>query len=404
MTTMVQQPTSIGGDRPRREWGSNTPGWLRAVTAILVALAVVAGIAAGLTVLSRAHALSRAKATTEPLVVDAQTALVKLSDANTTVAQGFLSGPVIPAAAESRYANDLAQATSSLTAAAQRAGTDRRVTAYLQTLDADLPIYSGIVATATADNRQGQPVGAAYLAEANHFMEGGILPAATSLYTIERTGLSHDSGRATNAGPEVLVIILLAVLLVIVVYLQAGLARRFRRLLNTGSLVATLATVTLAVWLIVAFSAEGTAVSHAETRGTDPLGTLTQARILASQARADDELTLVTRDADSAYQKDYAVVAADLTHLISQPPTGWSPAEAGADATAISVWHGYDQAHQTVRGDDQVGSLADAVTADQGRSAAAAADDGRHPGEWGQIRPRLRSTLRCEGPSPTWAA
>jgi hypothetical protein len=144
-------------------------------------------------------------------------------------------------------------------------------------------------------------------------------------------------------------------------------------LLNTGSLVATLATVTLAVWLIVALSAEGAAVSHAETHGTDPLGALTEARILASQARADDELTLVTRDADPAYQSDYALVATELTHLIGQPSAGWSSAEAGADATAISVWNGYDQAHQTVRGDDKAGHLSDAVSVDQGRSAAAAA-------------------------------
>jgi hypothetical protein len=373
MTTTAQQQISIGEPRQWRERGSRTPAWLRAMTAILVALAVLSGVAAGLSVLSRAQALNRAKGTTEPLVVDAQTALVKLSDANTTEAQGFLSGAVIPAAAQSRYANDLTQATASLTAAAQRAGTDRQVTAYLQTLNADLPVYSGIVATATADNRQGQPVGAAYLAEANHFMEAGILPAAISLYTAQRTELSHDRVRATNSVPVIVVFILLALLLVVAVYLQAGLARRFRRLLNTGALVATLAAVTLAVWLIIAFSAEGAAVWHAATQGTDPLGVLTQARILTSQARADDELTLVTRDADPAYQNDYASVSTRLTHLIGEPLAGWSSVEAGADRTAIAVWQDYDHAHQTVRGDDKAGHLSDAVSVDQRRSAVEAA-------------------------------
>ena len=373
MTMTAEEPIPVGWVRQRQEWAATTPGWLRVATVAVVALAVVTGAVAGLTALSRSRAVSAARATAEPLVVDAQTAVVKLSDANTTVAGGFLAGPVMPAAAQSRFENDLAQAASSLTAAAQRAGTDPRVTGYLQTLSTDLPIYSGIVATAEADNRQGEPVGAAYLAEANHFMEAGLLPAASALYTVEQARLSQDSSRATSAVPVIFIIVLLVLLLATLVYLQVGLDRRFRRLLNLGCLAATLAVVALAVWGLVALAGEGAAVSRAEKHGTEPLRVLTQARILASEARADDELTLVTRDSDPTYQKDYGSAVAQLTGLIGPARSGWTVPETRADTDAIAALHTYGQAHQTVRGDDGAGDLVDAVTFDRLNSSPEAA-------------------------------
>jgi hypothetical protein len=354
MTATVQGPISVGWVRQRREWAGTTPGWLRAATMGLVGLAVATGVVASVTVLTRSHAVNAARSTAEPLVVDASTAVVKLSGTNATVAEGFLSGSVIPPAVVSSFNNDLAQAATSLTAAAQRAGTDRRVTGYLQTLETDLPVYSGIIATAEADNRQGQPVGAAYLAEANHFMNAGLLPAASSLYAAEQAGLSHEDHRATAAVPEIVVIILLATLLGVLVYLQVGLAHRFHRLLNVGCVVASLAVVTMLVWLVVALAGEGSAVSRAEKQGSNPLGVFTQARILAGQARADDELTLVIRDANSAlsYQKDYAAVSGRLTNLISRPRAGWTASETQTELDAASVWQGYGEAHQMLRAQD----------------------------------------------------
>jgi hypothetical protein len=373
MTATVQQPATVDRARQRRRAGT-TPAWLRVAIAAPVALAVVTGIVAGLTVFSRSDAVAAARATAEPLVVDAQTAVVKLSDANTTVAGGFLAGPVLPAAASSRFGNDLAQAANSLTAAAQRAGTDRQVTGYLETLESGLPLYTGLIGTAEADNRRGEPVGAAYLAEANHFMNATLLPAASALYTAEQGRLSHDTNRATDALPEIVVVILLALLLATLLHLQVGLARRFRRLLNPGCLVATLAIATLGVWLILAAASEGVAISRSDKHGTGPLGVLTQARIIASQARSDDELTLVTRDSDPTYQTDYASASARLTQLMAQPRAGWNPLETGFYETAATVSQLYTQDHLAVRDLDQAGRPSDAVAVDQLTSSIEAAD------------------------------
>jgi hypothetical protein len=53
----------------------------------------------------------------------------------------------------------------------------------LLTLSTDLPVYTGEIETARADNRIGYPVGAAYLREATTLMNSSLLPAAENLYS-----------------------------------------------------------------------------------------------------------------------------------------------------------------------------------------------------------------------------
>ncbi len=310
----------------------------------------------------------------EPLVVDAQTVVVELSDANTTVAGGFLAGPVFPTAAQDQASADLAQAAAAITATSQRAGTTPRVTALLQTLLTNMPLYSGIVATAEADYRQGQPVAAAYLAEANGLMSGTLLPAASSLYSLEQARLSQENQRATHWPGEFLVLALLAALLIALVYVQVRLARRFHRLLNPALLLATVAVLAMVIWVSVALAAEGGAVARSARAGSSPLGVLTHARILDGQARADDELTLVTRDSDPSYQRDYGLVSTRLGALLKTPDARWTGDEIVDLESGNQQWTAYAQAHSRVRQADVGGDLTAAVATD----AAAASSDSQH--------------------------
>jgi hypothetical protein len=368
-TLDIPRPSVRPGWQPAA-WVGTTPAWLRTVTAALCALALAAGIAGALTVESRAHSLSTARTVAEPLVVDAQTVVVELSDANTTVAGGFLAGPVVPTAAQSRASADLAQAAAAITAASQRAGTTPQVTGILQSLLLNLPVYSGIVATAEADYRQHQPVAAAYLAEANGLMSSTLLPAASSLYSLEQARLSQANRRATHWPGQFALLALLAVLLIALVYAQVRLARRFHRLLNPGLLLATVAVVVMLVWVNVALAAEGSAVARSGRVGSTPLGVLTQARIFDGQARADDELTLVTRDANTTYQKDYASVSGRLAALLKTPDSRWTAQERLDLQSGQQQWAAYGQAHTTVRQADARGDLTGAAASDAGAASS----------------------------------
>ena len=117
--------------------------------------------------------------------------------------------------------------------------------------------------------------------------------------------------------PLVVVTVLLFVaLLVGLVLLQVRMSRRFRRTLNVPLVGATVLVVAATVWLVVALVAQGSDIAQAKREGPDPIGVLTQASILSQRLRADDELTLVTRDAVPTYQADYKELAPQLDSLI----------------------------------------------------------------------------------------
>lgn len=369
--TAVHSPLVVDHRAPGRSLA--TPTWLRTVSTGVVALALVAGLVGVSAVLAREHAAHAAAAAAEPLVVDAETLDVAMSDANTSIAGGFLSGPVVPTTAESPYESDLAQAAATLTAAAQRSGGDARLTRSLTTLTTGLAAYRAAVATAEAANRQGYPLGAAYLAEANNFMRTVMLPAADSLYRAEQGRLAHEDSQATNTAWLVFLLVLMVVLLGAALWLQFGLARRFRRLLNVGVLAAVALIAASALWAMLAAGAGDRAVSSAERHGTAPLGAMTEARILAQQVRADDELTLLTRDSDSSYQSDLAGASTSLTALLNQPGAGWTAAEADDLRSAATAWSAYKTDHTSVRSLDRAGQLQQA----ENRDARSASDSAR---------------------------
>ena len=371
MTAAIHSPVSLHPEQTSQAW--TTPRRLRIVSIALAIVAVTAGVVGGVAMLSRQDAANTAVGTAEPLVVDAQTLYVVMADANTTIAGGFLAGPVVPTSVQSGFDQDMSNASAALAAASQRAGTGSDVSQQLATLTSALPIYGEKIATAEEYNRQGFPVGAAYLTEANNLMRTTLLPAASNLYAIEQARLAHDDDRASSSTLVAVVLILLAIVVLAALMMHIDVARRFRRVINVGLAVAILLVVGVGVWAVVAAVASGGAVSAAEHRGSSPLAALTEARILTQQARADDELTLVTRDSDSSYQKDYATTAAKLATLWVAPAQGWTSVERSDLSTAAGAWSTYGDWHNTIRSNDQSGHLPDAISEDQSNAAPAAA-------------------------------
>jgi hypothetical protein len=91
-----------------------------------------------------------------------------------------------------RALSDLSEATGALTALTREAGTSSSALASLGTIADQLPVYSGLVESARANNRQGFPIGAAYLRQAATLSTTTILPAADRLYAVESGRLNDD--------------------------------------------------------------------------------------------------------------------------------------------------------------------------------------------------------------------
>jgi hypothetical protein len=344
-----------------------TPVRLRFAAVSIAVLALLTGLVGLLTATQRQSATAAAWQQAEPLMVTAQAVDTSLSDADTTAAASFLQGRVAPATLQARYQADLTSASEGVAQAARQAGPDPAVARSLETLSTDLPLYAGIIQEADFNERQAfYPLAAAYLAEANNLMRASILPAAAQVYATEVSRLSSDQTTAVSPWLVALTAVFLVGLLVALVVAQRRLSRHFRRAWNVALAVATALVLVLGVWAVVALATQGTGVGDAQSNGSHPVSTFTDARILALRARADDELTLLTRDSDPSYQADYARTSAALASLLASPQ---HTSDAAQLAKADAAFGSYAALHRQIRAFDTLGDLSGAVTLASGDGA-----------------------------------
>jgi hypothetical protein len=280
-----------------------TPGRLGLITAALLVLCLAFGLASAAGLQRRSDALRDLVTSSEPLAVAAQDIYRALSDADATAASAFLEGGVEPDAVRSRYEGDIAQAGSALAAAASAASTSEQAGRSVTELSTYLPVYTGLVEAARANNRRGLPVGSAYLREASGLMRATLLPAAARLYESETVRLGGTQDRATPFPAVELLLALLA--LGALVAAQVYLRRRTNRVLNVGLLAATAAIGVALLWTGVVAVGVAVNVAQAREHGSDQVRTLAKARIAALQARGDETLTLVLRGSGQEYEKSY---------------------------------------------------------------------------------------------------
>ena len=365
--TLTAEPlrvTPAPGLRPG--WvGRTTPARLRTVSIALVALALLAGLLGGLAASQRQGATSSAWQNAEPLMVTAQSIDTSLSDADTTAAASFLQGPLQPAALERRYQNDLTDASAYVATASREAGADPSVSASLRTLSTELPAYAGIVQEANANEQQSYyPLAAAYLAEANNLMRTSMLPAAAQLYGTEANRLTNEQDSAVSPWLATLAILALIALVVSLFLAQRWLRHQFHRTWNVALAAATVVVVVLGVWATVAFITQNSDANAARANGSQPVSAFTDARTLALRARADDELTLLTRDADPSYQQDYTRTYDALRGLLARSASSGDNGSFAREQAvrAQSALAAYESVHNQVRFEDAAqGNLTSAV-------------------------------------------
>lgn len=178
-------------------------------------------------------------------------------------------------------------------------------------------MYTGLVERARANNRQGLPLGGAYLRYANQKMTGELLPAAERLYTAETGLLATDSADARrfpflSLGAGI-------VALGALVWMQRRNYRRTNRVFNHGLLAATAAATVVLLWLAVGHTVARAELRGAMAHGQESLDVLNKARINSLKARANENLTLVARGAvltpdgtRDQYETDYGTGMKEL--------------------------------------------------------------------------------------------
>ncbi|MFD7997374.1 hypothetical protein [Streptomyces mexicanus] len=284
------------------------PGRLRTIGAVLALLVVAFGAVTAWQTTARASAADDVLHRSQPLSSDAADIYRSLADANTMAAGGYLAGPQETRATRARYEADIRTAAAKLVTAAANSAPGSASAATIDTLNQLLPRYKGLVESARANNRQGFPVGGAYLRTANDTMQNRMLPAAEDLYQRENERLRADYGDAT---PYPWAAIALGVLaLAALAWAQHRTYRRTNRVLNQGLVAATAATTVVLLWLVVGHSVARAGLEGSYAHGVRSLNVLHDARIASLKARSDENLTLVSRGAETKTRADGTVTDA----------------------------------------------------------------------------------------------
>ncbi|WSZ87103.1 hypothetical protein OG584_23760 [Streptomyces sp. NBC_00859] len=334
----------------------------------LVAVLVVAfGAVTAFEISDRAASADDVVSRSQPLSADAANIYRSLADADTAAASGFLAGSQEPADVHDRYDTDIATASRLLVKAASHTGSSSESGRQIAQLNEQLPRYTGLVERARANNRQGLPLGGAYLRYANQQMSTLLLPAAEKLYEAETGKLYDDYDSAalwpyfgTAAG-----ILALAGLL----YVQRRDYLRTNRVFNQGLLAASAASVVVMLWLVAGHLVAGADLHTSRTSGQESLKVLNDARISSLKARSNENLTLVSRGSvltkdgkhdqyEFDYTKDMAALVSglDKAKALADDSAGGSPVAAAVKD--VATWK---DRHAAARRTDDSGDYDDAL-------------------------------------------
>ncbi|MEV7276096.1 hypothetical protein [Streptomyces sp. NPDC093111] len=301
-----------------RRAATTEPGRLRVLGAVLALLVVAFGAVTAFEVADRASYADDVVGRSQPLSADAADIYRSLADADATAASGFLAGPQESPQIRERYADDVTTASRLLVKAAASTDAAGDSARELATLSEHLPRYTGLVERARAANRQGLPLGGAYLRYANQTMAQELLPAAERLYAAETLRLHQDDDEARVWPFLSLALGVLA--LAALVWAQRRGYERTNRVFNRGLLGATAACVVGLMWLLAGQGLARAGLDDARTHGQDSLQVLNEARISSLKARASENLTVVARGAvltedgkRDKYEADYATSVSALT-------------------------------------------------------------------------------------------
>ncbi|CAD5994268.1 hypothetical protein [Agreia sp. COWG] len=341
----------------------STPSMLR----LLLTLGVLAGLAFGAagfqTGTSQARATADASAEATQLI-GIQSVRNDLVRADAIAANAFLVGGLEPADQRADYDTAIADATKQL---ATLAADDAAGTTDFSQVDADIAVYTGLIEQARANNRQGFPVGAAYLSQASTLLNDSTLPQLQAL-VLASADRAAGSFTATTVSLVWLVIALVA--LVALVWVHLWITRRTHRYLNLPLLIAAAAMLVVGVIGVITFS--NTASSAIDARQNSYAKTLaiSQAYTSATEAKSLESFTLIKRGSGAALETEAQAAIADAQSRLDSSGKRY---EIGADLrNELNSWV---EKHKEIRDQDDAGNwdaaVQLAISPDAGKANAA---------------------------------
>lgn len=280
-----------------------SPGRLAGMLVVVVVLSMVAGVVGAMMVQQKRGKLSDIASRREPVAAAAHQLYRALADADAMTVASFLHGGQDPGKLYARYQQDIQHAGRALAVVSSDAGAGSESAHILRQITANLPVYTGLIERAYANQRQGYPVGAAYLHEAYLLMQNKLLVPASTLFKSQskRLAAEQDDANGFPFWTAAFVVLLLASLF----FVQSYLRKRTNRAFNVGLAVASGAVIVGLLWGTAATVVCAVHASSARGDGSDPAAVLEQDELLAITGRAVETLSLVNRDPGSGYEDTF---------------------------------------------------------------------------------------------------
>jgi hypothetical protein len=329
---------------------AGTPGRLRVYGALAIGACIIFGIFAFVGATTKADALSGARSDAAQLL-RIQAIRINLVSADASLTNAFLVGGLEPPAERATYESSIANAAKALAEAAGASGADA---AALAKINDTITAYTGLVESARANNRQGYPIGAAYLRTATSLLRNDALPGLEAISQAEQDRI--DDSYASSAYASYWVIAGLVVPLAVLVLAQVWLTRRTRRVFNLPLVIAS------ALVVIIGAAVAGTMLWSQDKADRARSGAyfdtleLGSARVDAFDAKSAESLTLIARGSGQEYQARYAALAADTKAILLD----FENRNRG-DGSARTAFLAYDATHVKIRGLDDGGDWQRAV-------------------------------------------
>jgi hypothetical protein len=295
-----------------------TPAALRGLIAVLVILSLAWGGFGAWAIATHSSAASSLAHADERYSQEAEELYRTLSSADVTITTSFLqdSQPVAPGtmpssslAARQQFQADITSAATYL-ADLRDTSDSARLSAAIAGITSGLADYEGYVATAETEYAQGiATTGDSEMEVASEVVHQVLLPDVKQVYVLENEAVSASKGQATSLPTIIVAIVVAIAALLVLLRAQRWLARRTRRVLNPGLLIATAVLVISGGWLITTFALATSDLGTAISQGANPAESLAQASIDVQQIRGDSILNVIARSGTPSLQSDSATQA-----------------------------------------------------------------------------------------------
>ncbi|GAB6901343.1 hypothetical protein [Kineosporia succinea] len=278
---------AVGLGTTVRQTFSGSPGRLRLI-AIGAVLAVLFGAVVGAVALkARSDALSRASSSATHLL-RLQGVQTNLAQADADSTNSFLQGGLESQAQRENYLSSMEAASKDLALAARHSQADAEA---LGEVNAALNRYSGFVASARANNRQGLSVGASYLTTASDLLEADVIKPLEERAAADQRAV--DDAFADAATYRWILVLAVVVGIGGLVAAQVAVTRHSHRYVNLPAAASTLVLVIALAGAAVAMTTAQSQANDVRTDSLRPALDLSTSRVNAFQAKAQESLTLI---------------------------------------------------------------------------------------------------------------